>query len=252
MKNQSDLSSELTTIQNTRNNTRLEIRKQKINQYIHEKKLTSYIFESTEISNLKINPKSLTLSSFCLENCDNLFTFKDHLAFIIDSFINKNEANLKYALYLTRVLLCSDCSPKSSLIIEESINEIYEIVKILEFYCQSDRQIAYETLWIFEIILYYLNNDSFSGLIFKERYINSILKFVQSNSNSDEAIIISLMAIGNGLSSSNRGLLLSSNFHSYVTQLVNSSQSIEILINCIWLFRLVIVIKPELTQEVSL
>lgn len=237
-------------IQKARENTRLDLRKQKVTLYIQDKKLASISSESIHNSKLTLNPDLLELSNIELQqwDCKN---FNEHLSYLIDSFSSKLEYKLRHAIYITRRLLCSERGPKTTNEIEQSKNQIFELIKVFDYYSEKDTQMGFELIWIFSIILYYLNNDSFTSILFSEQYVQSVLKFVKANSESDEAIIYSLIAIGNGITNSmNRSTLILSSFFDYLIELTGSFRSIEVLTCCIWIFTLIAGIKPDLSLDV--
>lgn len=247
MKSQKDLDLESLSIQKARESTRLELRKQKITQFIQDNKPSSL---NKEI--LTINPAFFDLSTIDLQCANNCRCFADNLNFIVKSYTISNQNQLRYAIYKTRVFLFSDQGPKTSIEVEELTGQIYELIKILEFYSDKDAAISFELISIFSIIHYHLNNETYSKILFSDQYVNSVLKFIRANGDCSEVVIYSLIAIGNGVTNpSSRSVLLLSNFFEYLVELIGSFRSIEELTSCVWIFFLIVSIKPDLSQDVS-
>lgn len=235
------------SILKARGNTRLELRKQKVTQFINEKKLNPIKLNSL----LFISIDQIDLQDIQLRKPS--FTLSEHLDYIIYAYSVSNYNLLLHSIYLARNFLNSSQQPKDSLIYEDSLSRYLELSKILEAYCTVDVKVANELIWIFGVVLYYLSNVVYSSTIYNDKFLNCITSFLKLSNNSFEAINTSIYTIANGVScSTNRNTLIISSFFEYIINLLKLDDlPMNVLTDCIWIFSCIVMQKPELGLEVS-
>ena len=164
MKAQKELDQDSLNIQKARDSTRLELRKQKITQIIQDKKMTSLNNSSINNSKLRIDPATfefLDVDNLSFNSCR---TFVDYLNYISASFRQHEVNQLRHAIYQTNLFLVSDKAPKTSIEIEQASEQIFELIKIMDYYSEKDLQIGFELVLIFIHIHFFFH---FSLIFFR-------------------------------------------------------------------------------------
>ena len=230
-----------------RNETKLELRKRKLDIHIYERRLyNKNIGDESKEGNIEnhinYNNDDIILNKSILINTESIFNF------IVNSDSKNNIEALTYGLYRLKLDL-TEIARETPEIIEEYFINFQQLIDQLRKY-NSNKYILLEITRIFIIVTYYLKSDNLIEILYSDELIDNFAEILNCTSASNLIKSNILLVCGNALcSSSIRKRFLTSKIMEYFVAFINNSDNYlneELLNQILWCFVRIMSIKPLL------
>lgn len=232
-----------------RTDTKLELRKRKLESFIHEKRL-NILQSKTKIDDDIEN--QINYENEDIVKCkDNLISTELILDFIEYSDSKSNIEALIYGLFRLK-LSFSEIGPESTKLIENLFNKVYSLVDLLEKH-KNNSLIVQEITRVLIFVFYYIKSDSLTEILFSQKLIDAFTEILFDSSKSDTIKSNILIICGNCLcSSSIRKRFLVSKIMDFIINFLNLQNTYLdelILQNILWCLMRILLIKPSINSS---